>query len=1538
MAQLGERLPCTEEVVGSNPSSSTSSNPDHSGFFLFHLWGGFYMKKMRRFSSLLALLAFLAILSFAQSSSEASAAEGEKTASSWPAAFSEPLYCAGSGDNVDITFSASDSLPSSLVLDIYNFDLASALSQNVPVNYANLTSQDFQRLQFALKEKQTLSLAQVKVIPSGETEAGKAPWHLYSLSLPKLKDGLYLLRLYDSQTQGQESFQIISISNIRLASFHSGVASGVVWILDSQTGRPLSPDRIFYQTYTQNKKSTYLTLTCSSNGLVNLPSPLDKISSLCLVAKGEQKGVAIYSDSGHLSPRWKAFLWCDSRSAAPGQTLTYKAVLHDIFSGAALSEDTKEVFQVSLRSWRNETIVKSKAALGFSGTLSGVIKIPNNLSRQPYVLVLEDSRGAKVASCGLASALPDYADIKFKVEPSKPFFSVGQDVLLNLSLTDGEGLPITGREVTLSFSLCQVKAKVGHQVGSLGVEANSSFTSSSKLPALKTNTDLAGRAQVKFTCPPSISSEAQLAVVRVQASARGSQNRLYRSVCSFSVVSAPAFLSLEGPGEIRANSLAQYLVQASDFSGMPLKGLKLEVAALSESGESVDIGQLTTDSKGCSLLTWQPPAQGRYTVSVRAIGGAKLTSAHGENYDLTKLQARSCLSVLADDSDSFDIDIANHFINAGENCEIRLYAPKAVKKALLILDRDGILSRYLVTLTNGRAAITLPFKKKFAPAVRITALAYLNGDLKKAEELVYVHDLEQIFNIKASWVAPPLSGQVAGLDLVASDNRGKHLVSWLNVRLIGPEDQPYLAQDSIFRAFCSPDNGMGATSSWTTEEADKLADNLTDFIPVILYPENKCLEAAKVRTAPDGGAARCSLTMPNEEGHWKLLVTGLTEDGKIGQTVVPFILKKDIEASVLGPTAINRGDFAKYSVKLQNCTDQDLNFTVAVKAEDTSILLVQDNSSTFKIEEREKITLKARGSHTFDFMVKSGLPGASNIIVELKGDKGVERYSQPVEVLPLVTVYSQDANALLRREADLKLDSFRKDFIGRIFDRHLSVEIMNGAAGVLASSVHSLSNLSANSSEAVLATWASPVIGSAPFMKHNLKIPAYFSLSPEQAQDNLLSLQMAQNKDGGFSWRFGLASDPIYTSMIVRYLNALHETGVSEVEPLIKGSETYLQKVRSSLDLGERLILSLAFQNPKISSADLDKALHKAHKLDNPSFIALVRYLDLNNRRGEAKRLWQGAKQRYQAAKTLSFVSENGLGAETIFYPGSSRLSDCKTTALALITNLSLEGDSAKSQALLNWLLANRCGQAWNTPSDTLVALEAVSAYMYRFYKAPQEFSYGIWINGNELDSDNSLAEKNDWHRSFSLSVAQLPDSPLTIKVIKSGSDPLWVHIHESLTVHGLPEVGYRKEEPVSYTNSAAQAPFFISSEFKILEAPKDKVHSVGEALFGHLGEKAFINLKVRAKKDWRYAIIDLPYLGGWEVTQIEGLEQLNAHFDKQANRIYITFLPQGEHTFKLKGRLVYQGEFTAKPALLQFDNAPFECAQAAPFTLAVGE
>ena len=92
------------------------------------------MKNLRRFFSLLAVLAFLAIPVFAQSASEPSADEGKKTGGEASAAFSEPLYCAGSGENIDITFLASEELLKCLTLDIYGFDISSALSKNLPTN------------------------------------------------------------------------------------------------------------------------------------------------------------------------------------------------------------------------------------------------------------------------------------------------------------------------------------------------------------------------------------------------------------------------------------------------------------------------------------------------------------------------------------------------------------------------------------------------------------------------------------------------------------------------------------------------------------------------------------------------------------------------------------------------------------------------------------------------------------------------------------------------------------------------------------------------------------------------------------------------------------------------------------------------------------------------------------------------------------------------------------------------------------------------------------------------------------------------------------------------------------------------------------------------------------------------------------------------------------------------------------------------------------------------------------------------------------
>ncbi|MGM9992885.1 MAG: hypothetical protein ACI376_08615 [Candidatus Bruticola sp.] len=1490
------------------------------------------MKKLWQLFCLITILALLVTPVWAQNKPGFWVASGrtdykEKSA----ATFVSPFHCAVSGENVDAKFWAASEQLAQLSLELYRFDIVAALQNQAAINYTALTHQDFQKLQFALTGGHVLELQALAALPEDKDELSSDSVRLYKQSLPKLADGVYLLKLTykkDSDAAIKESFQIISISNLKLLSVNSQSNSGILWITNADSGSPVQADKVYCYSYSEANKGQVISLNCSPDGLVNLPFQSKTNKYVCVAVKNQETAIIFTEEFCRISKFWKAFLWCDSRSAVPGESIAYKAVVRSLGGSGVVSSASKEVFTISLCTLQGDIIVENKASLNFSGVLSGVLELPSDLLHEPYVLVLKDGQGGTVAQCSLASALSEYADIKLRIEAAAPMFSVGDIVPIDIFLTDGEGAPIADADVTLNFSVCQANLSASYEFGTLGAEADSSFAASSKLNALKTNTNLSGQAQVKFICPPIVNSDSKMAVVRVLASVRRNKGQLYRSACSFSVASAPGFLVLDGPEEVRSSSRAQYFMLASDLTGSPMANQKIGVSALSDDGHFEEIGVFTTDSQGRCLFNWQPRIPGHYTLQAHSLKNSKV---------------RHMLSVevASDSDDNFDLDLSSHFAKTGSYEEIKLYAPASVRQALLVLDRDGQISRFVLEVNQGKASFILPIGKEFTNSVRVAAFAWADGQLKKAEELINVLNGKQSFNLKVSFSGHPVCGQPVGLNIEATDSNGCPLTSWADIRLIGPKDHLFLAGDNVFSALGRSD--LSRLSSYACNE-DKFSKCFTEkdsscssSASVILYPENKCLSVTQVRTALDRGFASCSINMPLEEGAWKLSAVGVTQDGLLAQTIIPFVLKKDVEMAIVGPTVINRGDFAKYNLTMRNCTDHELKFNAVVKAEDTSILLVQSGVSLDKSQEAGEIVLAPLAETSFSFMVKSGLPGISNLSAELQGDGISERFSRSVEVFPLATVYSQEESALLQRQVNLSLNRFRREFIGRVFDRKLHIEILNGLAGVLSSSVHYLTISSDRNSEQVLAAWAAPAICSPPFIKHNLKVPPYFNLSPEQAQDNLLALRMAQNQDGGFSWCTGTFSDPIYTAFTLRYLKALREAGAGEVDSLIKSSEIYLSKSRASLKLSERLLLSVALDSSEFKPQELSEAIKNADSLDNPSFIALVYYLETVGRRTEAVQLWKKAGRRIRLS--LDYSADKGVDKVSFAYwPGERTLSDCKTTALALIVNLKLEGDNDKSRAYLHWLLANRCGQAWYTPYDTMVALEAVSSYMYKFFEASQGFSYGVWINGNELESGNGLAEDSAWHKWFVLNVAQLPDSPLNIKVIKNGSDSAWVHVHESLTVHGLPDEGYREEASFKYIHSSKEAPFFITNECKINRSIKDETCVAEDRLLGNLGDQAIVDIKLKVKEGGRYAVIELPYLGGFEISKVEGLEKLNGYFNKQANRIYITALPKGDYLFRLKGNLVYQGEFTAKPALVRFLNSPFECAQGAPFTLFVGD
>ena len=1507
-----------------------------------------------------------------------------------------PLSVALPQEAASVELLVPSGAPSALSLTLYPLDISALLSKELALDYENLDEQSVSRLKPYLGNAQVLPITSDMTAPLRSTREGV----VLRQTLPVLPAGTYLLKLSatsdsvsNSEAGKQKAtpegsgggspemagsstekysdriYQLVNISEVGIIHVNSGVRPGLLWVADLRSGQAVKPQEVYQITWTAgneankneetavdgneqansgsartgnvggNSSEAVLTkLLSQEDGFINLPGRSIQTSALYIVKAKNQIALYLAAPPAAISDRWKAFLWCNSRSLAAGSQLQYRAVVSELNRNGLANDSLKELFTVELCTLRGKVLASNKSALGFNGTMNGVLSVPETVRSEPHVLVLKDSKNLAVAACGLAGTPPESSHINLTVKSAQPYLTVGRPAVLDVELTDKEGLPMPGVEVGLDFALCQADLEQGYKLGNLGAKAQDSFAASAKLPHLTVTTNYSGKAQAKFTCPALISKNAEFAVVRVQAAVQKRPTIKARSSCSFTVVKAPLLLEVQGHNTLHLNGQAQYLIGAYKLNGQPQENLKVEVSALDKSGRILNLGNVVTDPHGQALFAWKPNEAGEYTLKFAVVdgdpsefsgvSGARSASpsknadrsapdtkspsgAEFANY-LSGLQVHRTLEVLSpmEKTGNLMIEAEKRYCEAGEVNRLQFYSPSPNENIMVVLEDGGTLRRYLLTTDkNGRAAWNLTMSERFAPSLKIMAWAVNNinpTNFDFAEVFIDITQTKQILQVEADFETVPVSGQANKLNVKVTDSEGKTQLGFANLELVGPYATPYLERDNLLAAFCLPYSLHSELGKYGSNFSRKLSLEQTPSLfelPVTLFPENSCLDLGTLELGAEVGRASANVKLPKQEGEWNLIVNVGNMNGMMGQAVIPFTLKKDISVEFRGPALINRGDFVKFSVVLKNRTRRNLPLKASAVSEDRNILLLHSSSDRQAASDAKidfaPYELAAGSAKKFDFMLKGGLPGAGCVIFELATENGRERHAFPVEVRPLATIYRQDTSGELNRDLNLSLNSFKPEFIGRVFDRRLHVEVMNGVSGLLCASVEDLKSggWTAESSESILTSWIAPQLCALPWNNRELEAPKLFGVSSQEASVYLSSLQSAQNKDGGFGWRVGLKSDFMTTVMVVRYLQTLKPDGSDEVEALLSRAKAYLYNIRKDLDSGTRLLIYLT-DPAHVDAKELQEAVAKFDKLDNPALMSLVHALYNHGSKQQAQKIWNNFRKK-RADK---------------FCAGNCLLSDCQTTALGLLVSLEL-GDNESSANYLNWLALSRRGRSWGVCGDSLLALEAISSYMDKNFASAKPASYGIWINGNEVESGHGLGESEGWHRAIDLNAAQLPDSTLNVKLIKSGDGVAWVHLYEELTVHGLSQsVG--SNNGLSITNTV---PALAS----------------GAPLYGKSVE---INVNVNSKQDLHYVTITLPYLAALNIDRVDWPQNLDSLFVKGDGQIYLTSLPKGVHKFVIKGKLLSKGEFTMAPARLEQEKKLWPAVQAEPVSISIAE
>ncbi|MBQ7529519.1 hypothetical protein IJT10_06415 [bacterium] len=1167
-------------------------------------------------------------------------------------------------------------------------------------------------------------------------------------------------------------------------------------------------------------------------GLIDLRNSSDKVGLYIIDSAGDIF-IHLSRFNRDNTSDYKGYMWCNSATVSARQDLRFYASLQN-------KVKNRTPFLFELRNFEGKVLASVKQ-YSHNGEIEGYLKVPPVLAQRPHLLVWCDEHRRSISACTLGASPHKQSDFDIEATLSKTYYKAGEKVNIEISLSKKGGSPVTHTDVELNFSECQAVIDCVYGEGFRGMKAKGGFSPSSLLKKISIKTDGSGKAKATFICPPLLAKgeSEQIKAVRIHAEVKNGLSAV-QSVGTFFYVNNDRLYSLDGEEHLTLGDESRYFLQVNQFNGVVLAGEEFTLNIKDGDGNIDSVHKLKVGEVGQAEFTWKPKKVGNYLLCLE---------------DKTKLR----VEVVDRSKEPLIINLSDNICKVGDILSVDICTLNDELPVIFLVKGKGGARRFVLRTEDGRSQLNLKIEEVFGDYFDIEA--YLLNSPKKVEKRVWLDNSLKHLSVRGELDSDLISNRDFQGELKTVNKQGRPVVSMASLSLIGPKRQPLLANDQ-----------------W----GDSVA----------IFTENKKINLGCYES-DDSGSIKLDLQLPDLDGEWLLVANVRGKDGSWGERVFPLQIRSPFEFNHKSAEFINGGDVAQVNLQLKNITTEKLEAKVKIISADDEILYLQNKQDiNSNIIEFDRVIIEPGKDHNFDLMVKGGLPGLSCIKVYVESGEFRKTYELPIEVKPLFISYIESESGILERESTLVLDDFKSEFIGRVYDRHLDIEIMNGLCGVLVSVTENLSHNENLEVVNVLSKWYSRTLCAELLAQ---------KVTNEQEEEYLNYLKRAQNSDGGFSWKQGLKSDLIQTIFVKHYLEQLQNYGINGLSGITKRAEDYLVRSLDKLDISDRLLVYLVLDRDRFK-VPLDKAITKADSLNNSGLLALIVHLVEQDRADEARVLWS------KFERTRSKIWSKSGKVRCAYWVGDERFSDVAVTSLALLTAAKLGLEESVQNNYINWLMQNRVAGGWNTEIDTIFALEAISKRAFLdIDDIDKKINYGVWINGNEAEVGRVLDREISWHRHISFNVAQLPEGTLKVKFVKNGQKKIFVNVYEKLTLRGMNQSGYVNREHNEVIKDISKAPFYIESLWQDNGT--------------YRGDKAKITLKVTNKRDLCRVYVKLPVSGGLIVDGIRGTDGLDYQFDGKSNCLEIVHLSPGKHTFTLDCHLAYCGSFSVSPAIMWTEN-----------------
>ena len=579
------------------------------------------------------------------------------------------------------------------------------------------------------------------------------------------------------------------------------------------------------------------------------------------------------------------------------------------------------------------------------------------------------------------------------------------------------------------------------------------------------------------------------------------------------------------------------------------------------------------------------------------------------------------------------------------------------------------------------------------------------------------------------------------------------------------------AQDEAERAFNVGDGEMveeeamevPAAAPTATVEREK-AEGAAPPAGVEIREEFEDTAAWEPVLVTDGeGQAQVTVTLPDNLTTWTARAVGLTAETEVGEDTTDLVATKPLLVRPVAPRFFVVDDRAQLAANVSNNTDDDLEVSVRLSAEGTSLSEETPGEQMVTIPARSEekvtwwVTVADVKQTQLIFSAASGdYADASKprLATGPEGSLQVLRYTAPDIV--------GTAGQLIEGGAVAEAIALPPDVDTR--RGQLTVQLDPSLAAGMRDGLDYLEHFEYECTEQTVSRFLPNLLTYRALQSLDIDNPELAEKLPGLVEEGLNKLYQQQNPDGGWGWWYRAnewRSNAYVSGYVVFALVKARQMDVAVDGDVLAQGIGYLQNQIQEVDTYENTrsanhqawLLYVLAEAGEAPARIIDNVYEHRDKLSHyaRAYLAQAIWLQGGRDRSDAR-----LETLLSDLNNAAILSATGAHWEEEVRDWWAMNTDTRSTAIVLDTLTKLDPGNALNPNVVRWLMVARDAGIWETTQETAWALIALTDWMVETGELDADYDFALYLNDDLLTEGSATRETVQESTTVEVAVADL--------------------------------------------------------------------------------------------------------------------------------------------------------------------------------------